>query len=141
MHPQPVAEGVAQALFAPPGVGADAGGDVHAHRVDLGGQPGRLFGGVALAEQQPAAGAAQRGVQVGEATGQEGAAVGGVEAGGGDRRVGDEQWEHLVGAGAGGVQGGVVVQAQVLGEQDDGDGHGGSDPGPAGSNSRAGQLR
>ncbi len=81
---------------------------------DLGRHRRHLFGRVAGAHDQAAAGAL---VEVGQAAGEEGQA-------GAARRplqpgVEDEQGHHLVGRVEGGQQGGVVGQAQVAPEPED----------------------
>lgn len=120
---QSAAEQLAQAGLTALGERADADREVHAGRAGLLRDPGGLLGGVAVAHHQPGADPAQRRVQVGEAAGEEGPPVGGGEARGLDRSIHHEHRDDLVGGGAGGVQDGVVVQAEVLGEQGDGDGH------------------
>jgi hypothetical protein len=72
---------------------------------------------------QPPTAPAQRGVQVGQAVGEEGGSVRHVEPGGAHPRVTDEQRHHLVRRGEGGGERGMVVQTQVRGEQDDRHGH------------------
>ncbi len=127
MHPQrdPVgAERLAQPVLPAVGVGGDAGGQVHFRGAARGGDLPDLPGDRARAHDQPPAAPAQRGVEVGQAVGEEGGAVGHVEAGGPDPGVADEQGHHRVRRPERGVQGRMVVQAQVRGEQDDRDGHG-----------------
>ncbi len=123
VHPQPVAERLPQGGLPALGEAAHPGRHVHRHRTGGRRDPGRLGDGGAAPHHQPPAPGAQRGVEVGQAAGQEGGPVGHREAGGGHRVVQDEQRHHLVGVGEGGPEHGVVVQPQVLGEERDGDGH------------------
>ncbi len=112
-----------QPLLAPQRVAAHPGRDV---------QPGRSYGSrdgtrpvhhVAAPEHQVTAARAERGVQVGEAVGEERAPVRRVEPGVAHPVVRHEQRDDLVGLAQRGAQHRVVVHAQVGGEQHHGNAH------------------
>jgi hypothetical protein len=107
-----------EAVAARGGVVRHVVGQVDRFGVHLGGQPDYLGGRLALADDQVGAALAEGLAQVGQGLGQEpgpvGAALGRVEG-----RVGHEQRHHLPGPLAGLVQGRVVVQPQVAGEEHD----------------------
>ncbi len=112
-----------QPLLAPPGVGADVRRHVHLVGVGLGGHLAHLVDDVAGPEHQPAAPLAQARVEVPQTVGEERQPVRHREADVHHTPVAHEQGNHLSGLG-GGAQRGLVVQAQVGGEQDDRDVHG-----------------
>lgn len=117
-------QGTPQPRF--PGVGERGVADGHVHLVGpcLPCHAAHLGHGVAAAHDQPPAALPQTGVQVGQAVGEEGQPVGRGESGPVDGRVPDEQRHDLVRRFHGGAQRRMVVQAEVGGEEDDGDGHG-----------------
>lgn len=123
-------QGVAQPLLAVQRVPADPGGDVHLAGAALVDDAAHLLDEFARTDDQPAAPLAQPGVQRGEAVGEEGPPVGRVEPGAPDALVPDEQRDHPVGGPERGPQHGLVVDAQVGGEENHGNGHG---PHPAGA--------
>lgn len=119
-----IAETVAQPLLPAPAVSGDAGGHVHLGGLALRGERTDLPDDRPRAHHQPAIASAQRGVEVGQAFREEGAAVGRVEADCVDTRIEYEQRHHFVCRRECGAQWGMVVQTQIRGEQDDRDGHG-----------------
>lgn len=114
---------LAQPFLAAAGEGADAFGEVDLVGVGLGDDSADLLDQVAGADHQPSAAFPEGVVEVGEAVGEEGRPVGCGEPGLGDGVVPDEERHDGVGRVEGGPQRGLVVQPQVGGEQDDGDGH------------------
>ncbi len=117
-------ERVAQPLLAAVRVRGDARGHVHLGGPARGGHRAHLPLDRPRADHEPATAAPQRGVEVAEAVGEEGPPVRRVEAGRVDAGVQHEQGNRLVRGAQCRVQRWVVAQAQVGGEQDDGDGHG-----------------
>jgi hypothetical protein len=108
--------GALQGAAAVDGVVRHVVGHEHAFGAGLGGQLHDLGDRVAVADDQVATAVAQRLAQVGERAVQE---VGPVGRDRGQRRIGDEQRDHLAGLVAGGGERRVVVYAQVAGEHHD----------------------
>jgi hypothetical protein len=116
-----------QPLLPPLGEPADVTRDVHLPGAGLLGHAAHLTDDVAGAYHQPPAEFAQRSVEVGQATAQEGGPVGRTETGRAHPVVQHEQGHHLVGRVERATQHRAVVRAQVGGEQGDRDAH---HPGP-----------
>lgn len=113
-------QGGTQPLFASERVCGGAGGQVHLACPALADELADLVDHGSGAQQQPTAAGPQRGVEVGQAIGKEGAAVGCGEAGIGNALVQDEERHDFRGGSDSGGQHRVVMQAQVGGEQADG---------------------
>ena len=100
----------------------DVLGVVERGRAAFARERGQLLLRPALADHQVAAALAQRPAQLGEAAVQEPGAVGRGEAAGEQPRVEDEHGHHPVALAVRGGEGGVVVDAQIAPQPDEGGG-------------------
>jgi hypothetical protein len=100
----------------------DVGGEVGGGRAGFGGQRGQLLLRAALADHEVGAALAQRRAQLGQAGVQEPGAVAGGEAASEQPRVEHEDRHDQIACAMGGGQTGVVVDAEVAAEPDEGGG-------------------